>query len=65
MPDRNIIFCSKLPLKLFSATVPNADPESLKSLHTLLGPQAGEIRTKHMVRNVQNFHFLTQKNQVF
>ena len=34
MPDRKINFCSKL--KLFRATIANADIESLKSLDTFL-----------------------------
>ena len=53
MPDRKKInFCSKvcnscLQLKLFGATVTNADTANHKSLHTLFdyvfGPHAGEI----------------------
>ena len=35
MHDRKIIFAVNLPLKLFHATVVNADIGSLKSLHTL------------------------------
>ena len=35
-PDRKINFAVNLPLKLFSATVPNADIGSLKSLDTFL-----------------------------
>ena len=36
IPDRKINFCSNLLLKLFPATVANADIGSLKSLHTFL-----------------------------
>ena len=36
MPDQKIIFAVNLPLKLFRATVANADIRSLKSLHIFL-----------------------------
>ena len=36
MPYRKIIFAVNLPLKLFRATVANADIGSLKSFHTFL-----------------------------
>ena len=35
IPERKINFCSKFAVKLFPATVANADIVSLKSLHTL------------------------------
>ena len=48
-PIGKSVFAVNLPLKLFSATVANADIGSLKSLHTSLKmfvPHASEVRTK-------------------
>ena len=49
-PIGKSIFAVNLPLKLFPATIANADIESLKSLHTFLktmfAPHASEIWTK-------------------
>ena len=52
------MFTVNLPLKLFRATVANADIESPKSLHTFLKmfvPQASEIWTNSYGQNRQNY----------
>ena len=58
MPDRKINFCSKLPLKLFPATVADADIGSLKFFHTLfdtyLDHMLAKFKPNRNVLNVQN-----------
>ena len=45
-PVGNSIFAENLPLKLFRATVANADSESLKSLRTLFDKYLDQILAK-------------------
>ena len=59
MPDRKINFGSKFAIKLFRATIANADTGSLKSVHTLfdmyLDHMLAKLEPNRMVQNVQNF----------
>ena len=62
MRDRNSSFVVNLLLKLFRATVANADTGSLKSLHTLFDTHLDHVLAKfdeanRMVQNVQIFKF--------
>ena len=61
MSDRKINFAVNLPLKLFRATVVNADTESLKSLHTFFDTYFDHMLAKfepfRIIQNVQNFEF--------
>ena len=65
------MFAVNLPLKLFPATVANADIGSLKSLHTFLKTCLYHMLVKfeqnRMVktRPTQNFELLDEKNGVF
>ena len=56
------IFAGNLPLKLFRATVANADIGSFKYLYTLSDMYLDHILEKfeaiHIIRNVQNFEVL-------
>ena len=58
------IFAVNMPLKLFRATVANADMESLKFLHTLFGTYLDNMLPKfephRMIQNVQNFELFTK-----
>ena len=69
MSGRKLIFAENLPLKLFRATVANADILSLKSLHKLLNTYLDHILPKfesnRIVQNVQNFELYDKKNRVF
>ena len=60
-----INFCSKLQLKLFRATVANADTRFLKSLCTLFDTYLNQIlakcRPNRIVQNVHNFELYDQK----
>ena len=64
-PIGKSIFAVNLPLKLFRATVANADTESLKSLHTLFDTYFDHMLAKFepncMVRNVQNFQLFDKE----
>ena len=68
-PIGKSIFTVNLPIKLFHATVANADTENLKSLHTLFDAYLDNIPAKfepnRMIRNVQNFQFFWTKTWVF
>ena len=59
MSDQKIIFSVNLALKLFRATVANADIGSLKSLHALfdtyLDHMLANFEPKRIVQNVFNF----------
>ena len=59
MPDRKVNFGVDLPLKLFRATVANADIGSLKSLHTFLTKCLYHMLVKfeqnRMVQTTRNF----------
>ena len=61
-PVGNSIFAGNLPLKLFRATVANADTESLKSLCTLFYTYLDNILAKfepnRTLQNGQNFEVL-------
>ena len=65
MPDRKIIFTVNLPLKLFRATVADADTKSLKSLHTLFDMYLDRMLVKfeqtRMVRNIQKCELYDKK----
>ena len=65
MPDRKIIFAVNLPLKLFPATVANADIGSLKSLHTFLKKCLYNMQVNfeenHMVQTKRNFELFEKK----
>ena len=58
-PIGKSIFGVNLPLKLFRASVANANTESLKSLHilfdTYLDYMLAKFEPNRIVRNVQNF----------
>ena len=58
-PIGKSIFAVNLTLKLFRATVANADIGNLSSLHTLfdtyLDHTLGKFEQNRMVRNIQNF----------
>ena len=54
------IFAVNLPLKLFRATVANADIRSLKSLHIFLRIY---LYQNHMVQNTQNFKLFDKKKK--
>ena len=60
---------SNLPLKLFPATVANADIDSLKSLHTLFGKHLDHMLVKFEQNVWSKLHeilsFLTKKNPGF
>ena len=62
------IFAVNLPLKLFPATIANADIGSLKSLHTLFDKYLDHMLVKFeqncMVQTTRNFE-LFDKNRVF
>ena len=64
-PIRKSISRVNLPLKLFCATVANADTGSLKFLHTLFDTYLDHMLTKfeanRMALNVQNFSFFDKK----
>ena len=64
-PIGKSIFAVNLPLKLFPATVANADIGSLKSLHTFLKKclyhMLVEFEQNRMVQTTRNFEFLTKK----
>ena len=68
MPDRkiNFIFAVNLPLKLFRATVANADIESLKSLHTFLTKCLYHMLVKfeqiRIVRTTRNYELFNKKS---
>ena len=57
-PIEKSIFAATLPLKLFPATVANANIGSLKSLHTFLQNIPVKFKQNRMVENIQN---LTKK----
>ena len=67
MPDRKF-FAVNLTLKLFHATITNADTGSLKSLHTLfdtyLTRMLAKFEPNHSVRNVQNFERFDKKPSI-
>ena len=48
MPDRKINSCSKFSVKLFRATIANADIRSLKSLHTLFDTYLDHMLVKFL-----------------
>ena len=64
MPDLKINFCGKFAIKIFCATVANAETGSLKSLHTLFDTYLDhilvKIEPKCMVQNLQNFELLNK-----
>ena len=68
-PDRGSIFAVILPLKLFRATVANANPESLKSRHTLLDTYLDymleKFESNRLPRNLHNIIFLDKKSSSF
>ena len=57
-PSEKTIFAVNLLLKLFPATVANADIESLKTLHTLfdkyLNPMVVQFGQNYMVQTTRN-----------
>ena len=65
MPERKTNFCGKFAIKLFRATVANADIKSLKSLHTFLKQCLYHMIVKfeqnRMVQTSQNFELLTKR----
>ena len=64
-PIRKSIFAVNLPLKLFCATVVNADLESPRSLHTLFRKCLYHILVKfeqnRRVQNIRNFGLFDKK----
>ena len=64
-PIGKSIFAVNLTLKLFRATVANADIGSWKSLHTLFDTYLDHMLVKfeqnRMVRNIQNFELFDKK----
>ena len=68
-PSGKLIYAVNLPLKLFPATVANADIGSLKSLHTLFGMYLDHMLVKfeqnRMVQTTQNFELFDGKNTFF
>ena len=64
-PIGKSIFTVNLPLKLYCATVANADTASLKFLHTLFNTYWNHMLAKfeanRMVQNVQNCEFFNKK----
>ena len=64
-PIGKSIFAVNLPLKLFPATVANADIGSLKSLHTLFDKYLDHILVKFeqncIVQTTRNLSSLTRK----
>ena len=58
-----------MPLKLFRATVANANTESLQSLHTIfdtfLDYMLANYEANRIVQNVQNLSFWTKKPSSF
>ena len=64
-PIGKSIFAVNLTLKLFRATVSNADTGSLKSLHTLFDMYMNHMLVKfeqnRMVQNIQNFELFDKK----
>ena len=69
MPDRKSIFAVNLPLKLFRATVANADIGSLKSLHKFLYKCLYHMLVKfdqnRMVQTTRNFELFDKKKPGF
>ena len=63
-PIGKSIFAVNLPLKLYRATFPNSNTESLKSLHTLLDTYLDYMLEKFepylIVQNIQNLGFWTK-----
>ena len=59
------MFAVNMPLKLFRATIDNADIGSLKSLHKMFVPHASEIWTKSYGQNYTKFWAFWQKNGFF
>ena len=64
MPDRKISFAVNLPLKLFRATIANADIGSLSlySLKNCLDHMLVKFEQNRMVQTTQNFELL---NKIF
>ena len=64
-PIGKSIFAVNLPLKLFPATVANADIGSLKSLHTLFDKYLDHMLVKfeqnRMVQTTRNFELFDKK----
>ena len=60
MPDRKINFCNKLTVKVFQATVVNADIDSLNFLHMLV-----KFEQNSMVQTTQNFELFAKKTGFF
>ena len=54
-PIGKSIFADNLPLKLFPATVANAEIGSLKSLHTLFDNMLVQFEQNCMVQTTRNF----------
>ena len=69
MPDRKINFCINLPLKLFRATVANADLGILKSLQTILKTCLYHVLVKfeqnRTVQTTRNFELFVKKTGFF
>ena len=64
-PIETSIFGVNLPLKVFPATVANADIRSLKSLHKFLGecfyPMQVKFEQNRMVQTTPNFELFDKK----
>ena len=69
MPDRKIIFCSKFAVKIFRATIANADIGSLKSLHTFFKQCLYHMLVKFeqnlMIQTTRNFELFDKKKNGF
>ena len=67
MSDRKSIFTVNLSLKLYSATIANADIESLKFVHTSFDTYSDHMLAKYeanrMAQSVQNFEFFVKKRR--
>ena len=65
MSDGKSIFTVNLPLKLYRATVANADTGSLKFLHTsfdtYLDYMLAKVEANRRAQNVQHFEFFDKK----
>ena len=65
-PIGKSFFAVNLPLKLFRATVANADTKSLKSLHTLFDMYLDHMLVKfeqnRMVQNIQKCELYDKKS---
>ena len=66
MDDRKINVAVNLPLKIFRATVENANTGGLKSLHIIIDMYMEHVLVKFepncMVQNEQNFELFDKKS---